>query len=86
MLGKNYLNDEVMVMGKVSSLRWSRKASRRRYTLSRGLKTGGVTGDKENMQPHEVGGSPMSPCHSPFALQAAGLAAGVCLVSLVGAS
>lgn len=47
---------------------------------------GGVTGDKENMQPHEVGGSPMSPCHSPFALQAAGLAAGVCLVSPVGAS
>lgn len=39
MLGKNYLNDEVMVMGKVSSLRWSRKASRRRYPLSRGLKT-----------------------------------------------
>lgn len=38
LLGKNYLNDEVMVMGKVSFWRRSRQASRRRYPVSRGLK------------------------------------------------
>lgn len=81
------MNNKVTVMSKVSFLGWSRKASWRRCPLSRGLKKEQeLTGDKEDEQPHEIGALPMSPCHSPVPLQSDGIAAGACLVSLVGAS
>lgn len=78
------MNAKVTVMGQVSFLGWSRKASCRRCPLSRGLKEEEeMTGDKtSSLRKSGLYPCPLATHHSP--LQSDGTAAGACCGCFLG--